>query len=97
MKNATRLIIIALLLAWLTISLWARDNWERAYEGKPWASTVFLDYGRLRYNPDSPIHIIVGYDIENCVVDAPPQDNVLYLLNITVDAPSAPYAIRIGE
>ncbi len=71
-------------------------NWLQAYEDKVWVSTVFLKYGRLRYNAASPIHIIAGYDIENCVVEAPPQNNVLYLLNIRVDAPNSPPALSIG-
>lgn len=91
-----RMLVFALLLVWLALSRWTQDNWREAYEGKPLVSTVFLDHGRLRYNPDSPIHIIAGYDIENCVVEALPQNNVLYLLNIKVDAPNSPSAISIS-
>lgn len=98
MKNvAVRALILLSIYAWLLISLVTHRNWEIAYEGKFWAETVFLNYGRMRYNPDSPVHIIVGYDSENCVIEAPSRDNMLSLMNITVSAPNAPYAILIGS
>lgn len=91
-----RTLVLLLVFTWVLISLVTQHNWEIAYEGKFWAETVFLDYGRMRYNPNSPVHIIVGYDSENCVIEAPPWNNLIALVNIKVNVPNSTAAIHLS-
>jgi hypothetical protein len=39
--------------------------------------TEYIGTGALRYDRKSPNHIIVGYEIENCTIEAPPEPNVV--------------------
>ena len=89
-------VIIGLLMAvYLIIESDTTANWRRAYELKQ-SQVVYVSHGTLRHNPAEKHHIIVGYDVENCVIEAPDGENLIKDVNITVAGRQA-YGISIGE
>ena len=76
-------IIVLFGLCFLLVAAVLTGHYDKQFRDAMWEikspaeRLVSVGSGIARWNPDSNFHIIIGYDLENIVILAPPNSNVI--------------------
>lgn len=107
MSNQTALVVICIVVLWLAVVVAAkqykaRSNWKKAHDSlltytKMTPQVLVKDHGWLTPDPKAKFHIIIGYQIDNCIIELPPDGSVIAGNDIYVDNPRIKYVFELAE
>ena len=79
-----------------------KENWKKAHDSlltytKMTPQVLVKDHGWLTPDPKAKFHIIIGYQIDNCIIELPPDGSVIAGNDIYVDNPRIKYVFELAE
>ena len=77
-------------------------NWKQAHDSllhytQMTPQVLIKDHGWLTPDPKAKFHIIIGYQIDNCVIELPPDGSVVADNDIYVDSPYIKHVFELAK
>ena len=96
------LTIVEVLAIWVVAFRQAEQNWKKAHDSlliytKMTPQVLIKDHGWLTPDPQAEFHIIIGYQIDNCIIELPPDRGVVSGNDIYVDNPRIKHVFELAK